>query len=41
VRQAQAIPVDWFDNHRRLRELITEFESLSLAIAKATPRWNH
>jgi Family of unknown function (DUF6788) len=25
----------WFDNHRRLRELITELEALSLAIAEA------
>ena len=30
----------WFDNHRRLRELITELEDLSLAIAEADPRWN-
>jgi hypothetical protein len=30
----------WFDNHRRLRELITELEQLSLAIAEADPRWN-
>ena len=30
----------WFDNHRRLRELITELEELSLAIAEADPRWN-
>jgi hypothetical protein len=30
----------WFDNHRRLRELITELEELSLAIAQADPRWN-
>jgi hypothetical protein len=30
----------WFDNHRRLRELITELEALSLAIADADPRWN-
>jgi len=30
----------WFDNHRRLRELITELETLSLAIAEADPRWN-
>jgi hypothetical protein len=29
----------WFDNHRRLRELITELETLSLAIAEADPRW--
>jgi uncharacterized protein DUF6788 len=30
----------WFDNHRRLRELITELETLSLAITEADPRWN-
>jgi hypothetical protein len=30
----------WFDNHRRVRELITELEALSLAIAEADPRWN-
>ena len=30
----------WFDNHRRLRELITELEALSLAIAEADPRRN-
>ncbi|MGE5289370.1 MAG: DUF6788 family protein [Micromonosporaceae bacterium] len=30
----------WFDNHRRLRELITELEELSLAIAEADPRWD-
>ena len=30
----------WFDNHRRLRELITELEALSLAIADADPRWD-
>ena len=30
----------WFDNHRRLRELITELEELSLAITEADPRWN-
>jgi hypothetical protein len=29
----------WFDNHRRLRDLITELEELSLAIAEADPRW--
>jgi hypothetical protein len=29
----------WFDNHRRLRELIAELEALSLAIADADPRW--
>ena len=27
----------WFDNHRRLRELIAELEELSLAIAEADP----
>ena len=30
----------WFDNHRRLRELVTELEALSLDIAEADPRWN-
>ena len=30
----------WFDNHRRLRELVAELEELSLAIAEADPRWN-
>jgi phytoene dehydrogenase-like protein len=30
----------WFDNHRRLRELITELEALSLGIAENDPRWN-
>jgi hypothetical protein len=30
----------WFDNHRRLRELLAELENLSLAIAEADPRWN-
>ena len=29
----------WFDNHKRLRELITELEALSLDIAEADPRW--
>ena len=30
----------WFDNHRRLRQLVAELEELSLAIAEADPRWN-
>ena len=30
----------WFDNHRRLRELIAELEALSLQITEADPRWN-
>jgi hypothetical protein len=30
----------WFDNHRRLRELIAELEAHSLDIAEADPRWN-
>jgi hypothetical protein len=30
----------WFDNHRRLRELIAQLEELSLAIAETDPRWN-
>jgi hypothetical protein len=29
----------WFGNHKRLRELITELEEISLAIAEADPRW--
>ena len=30
----------WFDNHKRLRELIAELEALSLDIADNDPRWN-
>jgi hypothetical protein len=30
----------WFDNHRRLRELIANLEELSLEIAEADPRWD-
>jgi hypothetical protein len=30
----------WFDNHKRLRELINELEELSLQIAESDPRWN-
>jgi hypothetical protein len=30
----------WFDNHKRLRELVAELEELSLAIAENDPRWN-
>jgi hypothetical protein len=30
----------WFDNHKRLRELIAELEALSLAIADNDPRRN-
>jgi hypothetical protein len=30
----------WFDNHKRIRELIAELEELSLAIAEADPRWD-
>jgi hypothetical protein len=30
----------WFGNQRRLRQLITELEELSLAITEADPRWN-
>jgi hypothetical protein len=29
----------WFDNHKRLRELIAELEEISLAITEADPRW--
>jgi hypothetical protein len=31
---------DWFDNQRRLRQLLEQLETLSLAIAEADPRWN-
>jgi hypothetical protein len=27
----------WFDNHKRLRELVAELEEISLAIAEADP----
>ena len=30
----------WFDNQRRLRDLITELETLSQEIADSDPRWN-
>ena len=30
----------WFDNHKRIRELLAELEELSLAIAENDPRWN-
>ena len=30
----------WFDNQRRLRDLITKLETLSQEIAEADPRWN-
>ena len=30
----------WFDNHKRLRELVAELEEISLAIAENDPRWN-
>jgi hypothetical protein len=30
----------WFDNHRRLRELVAELEELSLDITENDPRWN-
>ena len=30
----------WFDNHRRIRELVAELEALSLDIAENDPRWN-
>jgi len=29
----------WFDNQRRLRALLAELETLSLAITDADPRW--
>ena len=31
----------WFDNHRRLKELVHEIEELSLAMVEADPRWRH
>jgi hypothetical protein len=40
ARCALGCPAPWFDNHKRLRELITELEALSLAIAENDPRWN-
>jgi hypothetical protein len=30
----------WFDNCKRLRELIAELEEISLAVTEADPRWN-
>ena len=30
---------DWFDNQRRLRQLLQQLEALSLAIVEADPRW--
>ncbi|MGH3178488.1 MAG: DUF6788 family protein, partial [Streptosporangiaceae bacterium] len=30
----------WFDNQHRLRDLITELETLSQEIADSDPRWN-
>jgi phytoene dehydrogenase-like protein len=30
----------WFDNHKRIRELLTELEELSLTITDNDPRWN-
>jgi hypothetical protein len=30
----------WFDNQRRLKDLIAELETLSQEIADADPRWN-
>jgi hypothetical protein len=30
----------WFDNHKRLRELVAELEEIGLAIAENDPRWN-
>jgi hypothetical protein len=29
----------FFDNHRRLKELVAELEALSLSIVDADPRW--
>jgi hypothetical protein len=31
--------LSWFDNHKRLRELIAELEEISLAITENDPRW--
>ena len=30
----------WFDNHKRIRELLAELEALSLDIAENDSRWN-
>jgi hypothetical protein len=30
----------WFANHKRIRELLTELEDISLDIADNDPRWN-
>jgi len=32
---------DWFDNQRRLRQLLHQLEELSLAIVEADPRWKN
>jgi len=32
---------DWFDNQRRLRQLLQQLEALSLAIVEADPRWKN
>jgi len=32
---------DWFDNQRRLRQLLHQLEALSLAIVEADPRWKN
>jgi coenzyme F420-reducing hydrogenase alpha subunit len=37
-RRTRQLP--WFDNHKRLRELVAELEEISLAIAEKDPRWN-
>lgn len=29
----------WFDNERRLRQLVAHLEGLSLAVVEADPRW--
>jgi hypothetical protein len=29
----------WFDSHKRIRELLTQLEELSLSIAENDPRW--
>jgi hypothetical protein len=30
----------WFTNHKRIRQLLSELEELSLAITENDPRWN-
>jgi hypothetical protein len=37
LRARRSRPRPWFDNHKRLRELITELENLSLEVAENDP----